>query len=85
MTQDALTVLALKNAWNGAIAASDRLRELAASVEQLGTGGAGTPEGADPGLTPADLAPLHAAALAQAIAAEALRGLFEELQRKAST
>ena len=83
LTQDALTVLALKNAWNGAIAASDRLRELASSVERLGTGGEGTTDGADPGLTPADLAQFHAAALAQAIAAEALRGLLEELQRKA--
>lgn len=85
MTQDALTVLALKNAWNGAIAASDRLRELASSVEQLGVRPGGQTSGSDPGLTPADLAPLHAAALAQAIAAEALRGLLEELQRKAGT
>jgi hypothetical protein len=93
MSQDTLTVLALKNAWNGAIAASDRLRELAPSVEQLGVRPGGQTSGSDPGLTPgsdpgltaADLAPLHAAALAQAIAAEALRGLIEELQRKAGT
>jgi hypothetical protein len=28
-------ILALKNAWNGAVAATDRLRELAPAVESL--------------------------------------------------
>lgn len=73
MSQDTSSMLALKNAWNGAIAASDRLRELAPSVETLGEGG----------LTGADLERFRNAALAQAIAAQALRGLLEELQRHA--
>ena len=33
---DPNALLALKDAWHGAIAASDRLRELAPAVEQLG-------------------------------------------------
>ena len=54
-------LFALKNAWNGALAASERLREL----------------GPD-----ADLEAAATAALANAIAAQALRGLIEELLRK---
>ena len=73
MSQDSTTVLALRNAWNGAIAAADRLRELTATLDALSKDGS---------LTGADLEPLRAAALAQAIAAQALRGLLEELHRK---
>jgi hypothetical protein len=72
MSNETNAVLALKNAWNGAIAASDRLRELAPSV-------AGLPETAD--VHSLDLQTYRDATLAQAIASQALRGLLEELQR----
>ena len=62
--------LALKHAWNGAIAASDRLRALAPAIEQLG----------DAAPSAADLETYHAAALAQANAAQALRGVVERLR-----
>jgi hypothetical protein len=65
-------LLALKNAWNGAIAASDRLRELAPTVAAM-------PEDAD--VQSLDLDACHGAALAQANASQALRGLLEELKR----
>ena len=66
-------MLALKNAWAGAIAASDRLRELGPAVQ-------GLPEEAD--VTQLDLDTYRDAALAQSIAALALRGLIEEFQPK---
>jgi hypothetical protein len=66
-------MLALKNAWSGAIAASDRLRELGPAVQ-------GLPEDAD--VTQLDLDTYLDAALAQSIAALALRGLIEEFQPK---
>jgi hypothetical protein len=65
-------LLALKNAWNGAIAASDRLRELAPSVAAL-------PEETD--VRTLDLEAYHNAALAQANATMALRGLIEDLRK----
>ena len=64
-------MLALKNAWTGAIAASDRLRELAPVVQ-------GLPDDAD--VTGLDLETYRDAALAQSIASLALRGLIERLQ-----
>lgn len=67
-------ILALKNAWSGAVAATDRLRELAPAVE-------GLPDTAT--LTSLDLETYHRAAMAQAIAASALRGLLEALQERA--
>jgi hypothetical protein len=71
---DATALLALKNAWNGAVAASDRLRELGPDVSAI----------ADPSaLTDSDLETYHQAALAQSNAAHALRGLIEELRRQA--
>jgi hypothetical protein len=75
MSNETNALLAFKNAWNGAIAASDRLRELAPSV-------AGLPEDADVGTL--DLETYQRATLAHAVAAEALRGLIEEFQRKAA-
>jgi len=66
-------MLALKNAWTGAIAASDRLRELGPAVQ-------GLPEDAD--VTQLDLDTYRDAVLAQSIAALALRGLIEEFQPK---
>ena len=67
-------ILALKNAWSGAVAATDRLRELAPAVE-------GLPDTAT--LSSLDLGTYHRAAMAQAIAASALRGLLEALQERA--
>jgi hypothetical protein len=68
-------VLALKNAWNSVIATSDRVRELGPAVQAL-------PDGASP--TAADLETYHSAALAQANAVMALRGLVERLREIAS-
>lgn len=73
MSNETNALLALKNAWAGAIAASDRLRELGAAVENL-------PEDAD--VHSLDLETYRNAALAQSIAALALRGLIEEFQPK---
>ena len=73
MSNETNALLALKNAWNGAIAASDRLRELAPSVEAL-------PE--DANVRSLDLETYHNATLAQAIAAQALRGLIEEFRKE---
>jgi hypothetical protein len=67
-------ILALKNAWNGAVAATDRLRELAPAVDSL-------PDTTS--LTAVDFETYHRAAMAQAIAAQALRGLLETLQERA--
>ena len=75
MSHDTTALLALKNAWNGTIAASDRLRELAPAVQALGDE---TP------VSQLDFETYHAATMAQAIAAQALRGLVEELRRKST-
>jgi hypothetical protein len=72
MSNETNALLALKNAWTGAIAATDRLRELAPSVDAI-------PEDAD--VNTLDLETFRHASLAQALAAQALRGLLEELQR----
>lgn len=72
---DAGALLALKNAWNGAVGTADRLRDLAPKITAL----------ADPAaLSEPDLETYHQAALAHANAAHALRGLIEELRRKAA-
>lgn len=72
---DATALLALKNAWNGAVGTADRLRDLGPNVSAI----------ADPAaLTDSDLETYHQAALANANAASALRGLIEELRRKAA-
>ena len=75
MSNETNALLALKNAWNGAISASDRLRELAPSVAAL-------PDETD--VRTLDLQTYLQATLAQAIAAQALRGLVEEFQRQAT-
>jgi hypothetical protein len=72
MSNETNDLLALKNAWNGAIAASDRLRELAPAVAAL-------PDDAD--VHALDLETYRNATLAQALAAQALRGLLDEFQR----
>jgi hypothetical protein len=68
--------MALRNAWNGAVAASERVRDLAPSVQGL-----------DDATTvdQLDLETYHNAALAQSIAVMALRGLIEELRRKTAS
>jgi hypothetical protein len=68
-------ILALKNAWNGAVAATDRLRELAPAVESL-------PDTAT--VTSLDLETYHRASMAQSNAALALQGLLEALQARAA-
>lgn len=73
MSEDSLGVLALKNAWRGAVAASERVREMEPAVAGL------------PDETPAgdlDLDTYHKVTLAQSNAVMALRGLVEQLQRK---
>jgi len=76
MSDESNALLALKNAWTGAVNASDRVRDLATSV-------AGLPD-ATP-LAQIDLETYHNVALAQSNAVMALRGLIEKLrERKAS-
>jgi len=72
MSNETNALLALKNAWNGAIAASDRLRELAPALGALAE---------DTDVATIDLETYRQATLAHAIAAEAVRGLVEQLQR----
>jgi hypothetical protein len=76
MTQDRDALLALKNAWTGAIASADRLREVGPAVLDL------PPTAA---LADLDLERCATVALAHANAAQALRGLLEELRRKAGS
>jgi len=73
---DASAVMALKNAWNGVVAASDRVREVAPSVQGLSD---------DTAVKDLDLETYHKVAMAQANAVMALRGLVEQLQQKAAT
>lgn len=71
---DENAIHALKNAWNGAVATADRLRELAPAVASFDES---TPVASD------SLGTLHTVAAAHALAAQALRGLIEALQSKA--
>jgi hypothetical protein len=73
MSEETNAVLALKNAWNGAVAASDQVRDLGPTVQEL----AETASLAD-----LDLDTYHRITLAQSNAVMALRGLVEELRRK---
>ena len=73
MSEDTDALLALKNAWNGAIATSDRLRE-------AGHGILGLPASAV--IQDVDLEATGTLALAHANAAMALRGLVERLRQK---
>ena len=72
MSDASNAVMALKNAWNGAVAACDAVREMAPAVAAL-------PE-AD-GLEPLDLEHYYRVAASQAMAVVSLRGLIEDLQR----
>ncbi|HYN05768.1 MAG TPA: hypothetical protein VES67_00115 [Vicinamibacterales bacterium] len=73
---DASALLALKNACNGAVATSDRVRDLSQEVGAISDAAA---------VTDSDLDTFHQVALAHANAANALRGLIEEIRRKAAT
>ena len=72
---EANAILALKSAWMGALAATDRLREMAPAV-------AGLPD--DTSVTALDLETYRRVSMAQANAAQALRGLIEALQARAA-
>jgi hypothetical protein len=72
---DASALLALKNACHGAVATSDRIRDLSQDVGAIADAAA---------VTDADLDTFHQVALAHANAASALRGLIEEIRRKAA-
>ena len=75
MSNETNALLALKNAWSGAVAASDRLRDLAPALDST-----------DPetDVSTLDLPTYRNAVEAQSIATLALKGLIEELQRKSS-
>jgi hypothetical protein len=73
LSQDSNDLMALQNAVQGVLAASERVREVAPSVTGLDLSAS---------IKDVDLAQLHSVAMAQAIAAQALRGYVEELQRK---
>ena len=75
MSNETNALLALKNAWSTAIAASDRLRALAPALE------AAAPE---TDVASLDLEAYKDAVAAQAIATLALKSLIEEVQRKST-
>jgi len=76
---EANALSALKNAWNGALGAAEELRKMAPVVAGLDDADASK---AIETLNGLDLAVYRRATLANATAAEALRGLIEEFQRK---
>jgi hypothetical protein len=67
LSHESNDLLALQNAVAGVLSAADRVREVAPAVTSLND---------------VDLGRLHDAALAHAIAAQALRGYVEELRRR---
>jgi len=73
VAEETNALLALKNAWTGAVEASDKVRELAPAVQAID---------ADTPVDQLDLETYHRLALAQANAVMALRGLLEQLQAK---
>ena len=73
---DANAVMALKNAWKGAVSASAEANGMTETVMNL-------PDGASVG--DLDLDAFHRVTFAQANAVMALRGLIEELRRKRET
>ena len=74
MSNETNALLAFKNAWNGAIASADRLREFSAVIQ-------GLPEDTDPATL--DFETYQRVSLGHSNAAMALRGLLQELQRQA--
>jgi hypothetical protein len=73
MTDEESALGALKNAWAGALATAEPLRHALPALAQIAPG---TPVEAF------DLETYHRLALAHANAAQALRGLVEQLRRK---
>jgi hypothetical protein len=73
---EANAVMALKNAWQGAVAASAQVSAMRDAVMSL-------PESAT--VADLDLDAYHRAAANEAMAVMALRGLIEELRRKRET
>jgi hypothetical protein len=73
MNEDASALAALKNAWAGAVSASDAVRDLGPSVAALDEATS---------LAALDLETYHRVTLAQSVAVLALRGLVEQLLRK---
>ena len=73
MSEAANALLALKNAWTGAVEASEAVRALAPQVASLSV---------DTPIADVDLRAFHDVVLTQANAVQALRGLVEQLQRK---
>jgi hypothetical protein len=73
MSEDRDALLALKNAWAGVLSAADRLRETRpGALDSAATASIGD----------VDLEACAGVVLAQANAAQALRGLIEQLRRK---
>ena len=72
---DVNAVVALKNAWNGVLAAFAPVSAMAETVQALP---------GDAAVASLDLETYQRVALAQANAARALQGLIEQLQRKAA-
>jgi hypothetical protein len=73
MSDEQNAILALKNAWTGAVAAAAPVRALGSAVEAVS---------AESPLATLDLEHYHAVVLAEAIAVEALRGLIEQLRAR---
>ena len=73
MSDESNALMALKNAWNGAVSTADAIRDLAPSVQAV-------PDDAD--LGGVDWETFHRVALAHATAAAALRGVIEQIRRK---
>jgi hypothetical protein len=73
MSDEGNALQALKNAWTGAVTASTAVRDLDVIVQALP---------ADTPLAALDLEPYHRAALTEAIAVEALRGLIEQMRER---
>jgi hypothetical protein len=76
MSYETDALLALRNAWTGALESADRLREAGAAVLGQSSGAS---------IAEVDLEACVGVVLANANAAQALRGLVEELRRKAET
>jgi hypothetical protein len=73
MSDESNALMALKNAWTGAVSAADVLREMAPSVQAVSD---------DADLATLDFEAYHRVALAHANAAAALRGVIEQIRRK---
>jgi hypothetical protein len=73
VSDESNALMALKNAWNGAVSTADEIRDLSTAVQAV-------PDDAD--LASLDFERYHRVALAHANSAEALRGVIEQIRRK---